>query len=140
MKAELDAYVEARRLSDAAKEQLERRKGVLDACERALVDAMLKDEQKSVRHTSGTLFSVTPRFFISCRLDNVAEVSEWLVGRGHERADVVREELASARVREIIKKIYEEEGKQVIPDTLKLDDAPGITVRDWAKMGEVVAS
>ena len=99
--------------------------------EARLVELMQEREMVSTKHKNGATFAVSPRLHVSITLGNKDEVADWLVARGYQREDVVREELVPTRVREIVREVYEKEGKVKIPACLKLDDSPGITVTNW---------
>lgn len=124
-------YTKARIALDDAKRISAEANSHFRMAEAKLVELMQEREMVSTKHKNGATFSVSPRLHISITLGNKDEVADWLVSRGVQREDIVREELVPTRVRELVRDVYEKEGKTKIPECLKLDDSPGITVTNW---------
>lgn len=129
--AMIELYSTQRFHKEEAKKQLEIAESRFREAERLLVEAMLEHGTKSVKDDQGQVFTMTPKCFMSFTLTNKEEVVAFLEQHGATREDITREELHSTRCRELIKEIYNKEGKDVLPACLKFDDTAGITVRGW---------
>jgi hypothetical protein len=124
-------YIRIRALKDGLADAVKENNAQLAKAERALIEGMMEAEITSQKTQSGATFAITPRLHMSITLGNTAEVLSWLESIGHSPEDLTRQELIPARVREIVRDVYHKKGKMHVPECLKLDDSPGITVTNW---------
>jgi hypothetical protein len=126
-----EEYIRIRALKDGLADAVKENNAQLAKAERALIEGMMEAEITSQKTQCGATFAVTPRLHFSLTLGNTEEVLGWLQREGYEPADLVRQELIPTRVREIVRDIYNKKGKMHVPECLRLDDSPGITVTNW---------
>jgi len=126
-----EEYIRLRSQKDEIKELKKINESGLARVERALVDAMSEADLTSQKFKNGSTFTVANRLRFSLTLDSTQRVLEWFESEGYAPEDLVRQQLIPKRVREIVRDIYEKKGKPHIPECLKLDDTPGITVTNW---------
>lgn len=129
---ELNAYIEARRAHDAAKQAEKRARQALDNAEAALVDRMVEDEAQSIKLDDGTNFFLSRRPRFRLNEANNDMVREWLRETVGDDDPFVETKVVRKRLSEHLNELLEDCEESDLPDFLEFTSAPEIAVRGWA--------
>jgi hypothetical protein len=119
----MDAYEEAKIIYDQLSEQKTAAEKKKDALEIALVEAMQKAGQKTVKRMSGVSFTVTKRVYYRTGAEDRGKQRQYLIGRGLEDMLTVNHNTWGAFCREMV------EGGDPLPEFVKQTEEFGLTVR-----------
>jgi hypothetical protein len=98
-------------------------------------DVVRKASEGAPSYRRGALFSLAQKFQISLTEANTEAIIEWIVGRGCEKADYVKDKLVYRPTKALLHTVYKDEGEFALPggsgDMINLSTVPGISVTGW---------
>lgn len=130
----IDEYYNMRSDHDQLKAETAAAYKGMQRAEAKLVDAMLDEGVNSVgRDSDGTHISLRKRFTISVTVENEQQIRDWLTEEVGDDTDFVVEKLNKTAVTDLVKQKVEVdlEPETEIPEFLKLNTSPTVSVRGW---------
>lgn len=125
----IDTYLQARSVYDDIHAQSQAAHKTMREAEYELVDSMINDGVPSVGLDSGVNVSLRKQYQCSVTMANEAQIREWLVETEGDDSGFVVEKVNKPALLEWMKDAGKEPDD--VPDFLKLNTRPGITVRGW---------
>jgi len=125
----IDDYLAAREAYEEIHEQSAKAHKAMRASEYELVDTMLNDGVPSVGLDSGLHVSLRKQYSCSVTVGNEDQIREWLTEVEGDDTQFVHERVNKPALVEWLKETEKEPDD--VPEFLKLNTRPGITVRGW---------
>jgi hypothetical protein len=125
------AYVAARLQKELSSDAAKKAGAAFRGAEAELVEAMLEVDLQNFTHETGLQCFLRQQFKVSITAANTQDVRDWLLETTGDDQPFVEEKLDKKAVEDHCKHVAETEGKDRIPDFLRLFTRPAIGVRGW---------
>lgn len=128
----IEDYYAARSAHDEANARKAAAYERMKEAERAVVTAMIDEEQQSVKRTDGTTVYLRRAVSLSVTQENSPMIRQWLMDTVGDDADFVREEVQKKAVADLVKSQLEGGADEdEFPDFLRLSTFPNLSVNGW---------